>query len=547
MAIRRPLRVKFILPALTEATSPFWRPVKYSLFPPLGLATLAACLNLDDSAVIEDEHVQPLALDDAPDLVVIQVYITNAYRAYRLADLYRARGSFVALGGLHVTSLPAEAAPHADAIFLGPGEQTFPQFLAEFRAGRAARRYESTAGRTLDRVPPVRRDLIERRHYLVPNSIVVTRGCPQHCDFCYKDAFFTGGRSFYTQRVDDALAEIDRLPGRHLYFLDDHLLGDRRFARALFDGMAGMNRLFQGAATVDSILRDDLIERAAEAGLRSLFVGFETLAPANLVSSNKRQNLGRDYRAVTRRLHDLGVMINGSFVFGMDDDDGDVFQRTVDWAIDAGITTATFHILTPYPGTKLHARMEQEGRITTRNWDLYDTRHAVYRPARLTPEALEAGYLRAYRDFYRWSSIARAALSHGSVKHQAKHLAYAAGWKKFEAAWNLVIRMRQLRCMTPLLEAILSKVTRTEAVSTESHSARNVSAGSVRDARHAGIQLASNATATSAITAPDRSGHSSAGELATRPLSSRDAAAAPAMPAITPIATTEAVSASTSL
>jgi Radical SAM superfamily/B12 binding domain len=346
----RPLRVKLILPALTEATSPFWRPVKYSLFPPLGLATLAAYLDPDDHAAIEDEHVRPLALDDAPDLVVIQVYITNAYRAYRLADLYRSRGSFVALGGLHVTSLPAEAAAHADTIFLGPGEQMFPQFLADFRAGRAVRRYESTSGRTLDRLPPVRRDLIERRNYLVPNSIVVTRGCPQHCDFCYKDAFFAGGRSFYTQRVDDALAEIDRLPGRHLYFLDDHLLGDRRFGRALFEGMKGMRRLFQGAATVDSILRDDLVERAAAAGLRSLFVGFETLTPANLAQSNKRQNLGRDYRAVTKRLHDLGVMINGSFVFGMDDDDEDVFRRTVDWAIEAGITTATFHIQTPYPG-----------------------------------------------------------------------------------------------------------------------------------------------------------------------------------------------------
>ena len=87
------------------------------------------------------------------------------------------------------------------------------------------------------------------------------------------------GAGFYTQRVDDALAEIDRLPGRHLYFLDDHLLGDRRFAEALFDGMRGMRRVFQGAATVDSILRGDLIERAAEAGMRSIFVGFETLAP----------------------------------------------------------------------------------------------------------------------------------------------------------------------------------------------------------------------------------------------------------------------------
>jgi len=457
--VPRPLRVKFILPALTEATSPYWRPIKYSLFPPLGLATLAAYLAPDDAAVLEDEHVMPLDFQGRFDLVVIQVYITNARRAYRLADSYRAAGAFVALGGLHVTSLPDEAAQHADAIFIGPGEQTFPRFLADLRAGRPERRYVSTSDRTLDRLPPIRRDLIQRRRYLVPNSIVVTRGCPQHCDFCYKDAFFEGGRSFYTQRVDDALAEISRLPGRHLYFLDDHLLGDRRFATALFDGMRGMNRLFQGAATVDSILRGDLIERAAEAGLRSIFVGFETLSPDNLVRSNKRQNLGRDYAAVTNRLHSLGVMINGSFVFGMDDDGEDVFRRTVDWAIEHGITTATFHIQTPYPGTRLFARMEAEGRIVTRDWDRYDTRQVVYRPARLTPEALKAGYDWAYREFYRWPSIARASREHGSVKHQAKHFFYAAGWKKFERLWGVVIRARQLPSMTPLLESVLSKVT----------------------------------------------------------------------------------------
>jgi radical SAM superfamily enzyme YgiQ (UPF0313 family) len=453
----RRLRVKFILPALTEATSRYWRPIKYSLFPPLGLATLAAYLQPDDDAAIVDEHVGPLTTADRPDLVAIQVYITNARRAYALADAYRAKGVFVVLGGLHVTSLPEEAAAHADAIFLGPGEQTFPQFLDDFRAGHPLRRYTSTSGRTLERLPPIRRDLIARRSYLVPNSIVVTRGCPQHCDFCYKDAFFAGGRSFYTQRVDDALAEIERLPGRHLYFLDDHLFGDRRFATALFDGMRGMGRLFQGAATVDSVLRGDLVERAADAGLRSLFVGFETLAPGNLTLSNKRQNLGRDYAAVARRLHELGIMINGSFVFGMDEDDDSVFARTVEWAIAHGITTATFHIQTPYPGTRLFARMEAAGRILTRDWDRYDTRHVVYRPERITPEALKEGYDWAYREFYRWSSIARGSLSHGSIRHQAKHFFYAAGWKKFEPLWDLVIRARQLRIMTPVLEGVLSR------------------------------------------------------------------------------------------
>src|SRR6266850_8593652 len=237
------VKVKMILPALTEATSPLFRPVKYSLFPPLGLATLAAYLS-DDEVTIQDEHVERLRLDDTPDLVVIQVFITSARRAYELAALYRARGAHVCLGGLHVTSLPEEAALHADTIFLGPGEDTWPRFLADFRNGEPRRVYRSEV-RTLAGVPPIRRDLIKRHLYLVPNSIVVSRGCPHKCDFCYVGSFFGDGRHFYTQMVDDALAEIDRLPGRHLYFLDDHLLGNERFATALFEGMKGMNRLFQ--------------------------------------------------------------------------------------------------------------------------------------------------------------------------------------------------------------------------------------------------------------------------------------------------------------
>jgi radical SAM superfamily enzyme YgiQ (UPF0313 family) len=452
-------RVTFLLPALTEATSPYWRPIKYSLFPPLGLATLAAYLDPAIEVVLQDEHVQTLDLDDAPDLVVIQVYITNAYRAYQIADRYRARGVYVVLGGLHVTSLPDEAARHADTICLGPGEHTFPQFLRDFQVGRPLRRYASPT-RTLDDLPPIRRDLIQRQLYLVPNSIVVSRGCPHHCTFCYKDGFFSGGRSFYTQPVDAALAEIARLPGRHLYFLDDHLLGNPRFARDLFRGMRGMGRVFQGAATVDSILRDDVIEHAAAAGLRSLFVGFETLSPGGLSGAGKRQNLGRDYRDVVRRLDDLGILINGSFVFGLDGEDPDVFSRTVDWAVQSGITTATFHILTPYPGTALFEDMAAQGRITTRDWDAYDTRHVVYRPSGLSPEDLKRGYDWSYEAFYRWTSILDAASAHRSTKHRLKHLAYSAGWKKFERAWDAVIRIKQLSQMRPLLEGVLSQVAR---------------------------------------------------------------------------------------
>ena len=156
-------------------------------------------------------------------------------------------------------------------------------------------------------------------------------------------------------------------------------------------------------------------------------------------------------------------MVNGSFVFGMDEDDDDVFKRTVDWAIEQGITTATFHIQTPYPGTRLYARMMQEGRMVTQDWNLFDTRHVVYRPAKLKPQVLKEGYDWAYKEFYRWSSIARASLHHGTIKHQAKHFFYASGWKKFEPLWDMIIRARQLTRVTPLLEAVLSRVTWTQS------------------------------------------------------------------------------------
>lgn len=451
------MKIKMILPALTEAKSPYWRPIKYSLFPPLGLATLAAYCSADDEIILQDEHVEEIDTNDHPDIVVIQVYITNAFRAYKLADHYRSKGAYVCLGGLHVTSLPDEAMPHADSIFIGPGEDSFPAFLSDFKQGKPHKIYFNKE-RDITDIPPVRRDLIKRERYLVPNSIVVSRGCPHHCDFCYKDAFFEGGRSFYTQRVDAALSEIERLPGRHLYFLDDHLLGNQRFATSLFEGMKGMNRVFQGASTVEAILRGDLIEKAAEAGLRSVFIGFETLSEKNLFQSNKKQNLGKDYEKAIQRLHSLGIMINGSFVFGLDDDDKDVFKRTVDWAVNNGLTTSTYHVLTPYPGTRLFADMEKQGRILHRNWDLYDTRQVVYKTNGLNADELKAGYDWAYSEFYSWKNIYKASMQHDNLKHQLKHFAYAGGWKKFEPLWNFVIKTKGLNKMLPLLESILSKV-----------------------------------------------------------------------------------------
>lgn len=448
------MHIKFILPALTEARGKYWRPIKYSLFPPLGLATLAGYLREDDQGEICDEHVEEVDLTDSPDLVAIEVYVTSASRAYRMADSYRERGVLVVLGGLHVTACPEEASMHADTIVVGPAEEAWPRFLADFRRGCAAPQYASTT-RDLDSVPAIRRDLIPRGKYLVPNSIVVSRGCPHRCDFCYGNSFFRGGRHFYTAAIDRCIAEIGSLPGRHLFFLDDNILGDRGFALSLFREMRGLNRVWQGAATVRSILDTQLLDAAVDSGLRSLFVGFETLNQAELRKHGKRHNRVSDYDRVVDLLHERGVMINSSFVFGLDQDDPSVFSATTDWAIGCGIETATFHILTPYPGTDLFARYASAGRILHRQWDLYDTRHAVFQHPRMGADELEAGYWGAYEAFYSWRSIFRAGLNRASLFETMRHIVYVGAWKKMDPVWSLLISLKKLQVGIPPLETVL--------------------------------------------------------------------------------------------
>lgn len=311
----------------------------------------------------------------------------GARAAWEDPDLYRSRGSHVCLGGLHVTTNPGEALPHADTIFLGPSEDTWPAFLKDLQERRPSSIYRSRR-RSLAELPMPRRDLIHRGRYLVPNSLVVSRGCPHHCAFCYKDTFYAGGKSFYTLETDRALKDV-----------------------------------------------------------------------------SKTQNLGRDYGEAIRRLHGLGVMINASFVYSMDDDGPDVFDRTVDWALSQGLETATFHILTPYPGTALRAGLEAEGRLLTEDWDRYDTRHVVFRPARMSSEELEAGYWRSYERFYSWKGILQAAGTKPDLRSQLRHGLCTAGWKKLEPLWNLAIRSGALAWARPLLEGLLDgKAPRTRSV-----------------------------------------------------------------------------------
>ncbi len=447
--------ILFLLPALQEVRSAKYRQIKYSLFPPLSLLTLAALTPRGKyRLIVRDEHVENPVINEHIDLVAITVYISSAHRAYELSRYYHQKGAKVVFGGIHPTTLPGEAGLHADAICLGAAETAWPNILRDFEKGSLKRHYIGTPP-AVPSVPPVDRRLFNRSRYLIPNTMVVSRGCPYSCDFCYKDSFWGVGYHRY-RPFAEIFKELETLLGRFVFFLDDNLLGNRSWAMAFFERLRDYRFLWQAAGSLNIGHDKTLLDAAYAAGCRSLFIGFESLDKVNLRTVGKVANYSQDYAANIARIHDAGIMINGSFVYGFDCDGLDVFKRTVDFAINNGMETATFHILTPYPGTRLFARLEREGRILHRDWARYDTRHTVFKPAQLSPRQLEEGYWKSYEDFYSWGSLWRRAIQASTPAGKFKCLAYNIGWKKVDSLWNAVLRMEAMAWVRPILEVVLA-------------------------------------------------------------------------------------------
>lgn len=444
-------RLLLILAAVVRPGNRHFRLIKYSQFPPLSLMTIAGLTPDDWEITLRDEHVESSEADGPFDLVGIQTYISSAPRAYELAARWRGRGAKVVLGGLHPTSLPEEAAAHADAVCIGPAETVWRRLLDDFEHGRLQRFYQGRSEGSAALVPAPRRDLMNSRAYLIHHTMVTSRGCPHACDFCYKSSFW--GPTYYEPRplahIERELAGVD---DRLVFFLDDNLLANRRHARALFDVLRGSGIVWQAAASLDVARDPRYLDEAYRAGCRSLFVGFESLSPQNMRGNNKPVNATTDYAEACRRFHDAGIMINGSFVFGFDCDEPDVFDRTVDFTVENKILTASFHILTPLPGTRTFARLEAEGRLLHRNWTLYDTYHAVFRPRGMTPEQLEAGYDRARRRFAAWGSIVRRS---SGLPGTLKRIAYNVAWMKVDPLWVAIIRSGLMPFATRIFERVL--------------------------------------------------------------------------------------------
>ena len=425
---------------------------KHVLTPTLALTSFAGATPPHWDIRYWDENLLqgPPPCDPVPHVVGITVHLTFARRAYELAAWYRAQGSLVILGGLHVLSCPEEAQAQADSIAIGDGVQLWPEILADVEAGRLRRRYEAGFSRPYRLDPPARRAILPRAGFLTTTSVIATRGCHNRCGFCYLST--DGLHMPYRMRevgqiVDEIVA--DRQP--YAVFIDNNLGSRPDYLRRLCAALRPLEIIWSAAVTIDVTDDPALVREMALAGCTGVFVGFESLNGGNLIAARKRTPAPEDYARRVAVLHRCGIQVNGSFVLGFDHDEPDVFERTVGWIEANRLECATFHILTPYPGTPLFRQLEAEGRILHRNWDLYDTAHVVFRPQHLSCAALAEGYAWCYDRLFSHRCIWRRRPADWHAV--AAYLAMSYLYKRSNRFWHLLIRHQLTAAVwRPLIE-----------------------------------------------------------------------------------------------
>jgi radical SAM superfamily enzyme YgiQ (UPF0313 family) len=375
-------------------------------YAPLTLTTLAAYIPpvLHADVQIIDEGIEEIDPNLTADLIGMTVITGSSRRAYELADRFRSRGIPVVLGGPHITLIPEDAAPHADSLVVGYAEDAWPQLLRDFAAGSMKPRYDQAPNLSLANRPLPRRELMKKQHYLTTHVFEATRACVHSCDFCVVPTAW--GIKPYLKPVEDVVADIKGYWAKKIIFIDLNLISDRDHAARLFEALIPLKVNWFGLST--TLLAKDvpLLELAARSGCTGLLMGFESITPENLKRSLKGFNSPSNYKDLTSLLHKYGITLMACFTFGLDGDTPDIFMQTARFAIDAGIDLPRYAIVTPFPNTGLYKRLESEGRILTKNWELYDAQHVVFQPRQMTPQELYTGHEKAWKYTYSYGAMA---------------------------------------------------------------------------------------------------------------------------------------------
>jgi len=399
------VKIAFLSPAgaMHRYNGSFGKGIHYA---PLTMTTLAALVpsELEAELVIYDETVEPIPLDLQADIVVITAITGTSPRAYKYCDYFRSKGITVFLGGVQPTLDPNEAQKHCDALFIGVADHTFPQALQDYVNERLQPIYSQPCGDiSIANRPIPRRDLLKSKAYITQNSVEAVRGCPLPCTFCAYPAAF--GKQVITRPVKDVMAEIEQLKGKYVLFPDVNLIADMDYAKELFTAMIPLKKRWMGLATSHVGYDKEFFKILEKSGCKGILIGFESVNQNAQGYINKGVNNTENYEYLIKQLHDIGVLINGCFAFGGDDDDKDIFKRTVEEVQRLRIDLPRYAILTPFPNTELYKDLKAQDRIFEHNLAMYDVEHVVFQPKHMTVDELYEGTEWAWRETYKTSSI----------------------------------------------------------------------------------------------------------------------------------------------
>jgi radical SAM superfamily enzyme YgiQ (UPF0313 family) len=373
-------------------------------FPQVSLLYVAALTPDGHEVTVVEEETQPVDYNGAWDLVGITCMTATARRAYDIADSLRRRGVMVVLGGVHPSVCPDEAKLHCDAVVVGEAEPVWAAVIDDASRGKLQPIYRAGSDWRLDDYPLPRRVKGGVGSVLGIVPVVTSRGCPYACEFCCVHNIF--GRSIRHVAVERVVDDIARAGSTRVMFLDDNIVGDQAYATRLFDALRDLHIQWVGQASISFVRNERLLSLAAESGCRGLFVGLETVSEQKIARMNKGMRTIEDTASAMRRLQEAGILLHASIVFGFDDDDLSIFDRTLEFLHRARLASATFNVLTPYPGTAVYQQLKGEGRLITEDWNWYDHCTPVFVPRQMTVDQLYDGYRRVKQSFFSSRSIA---------------------------------------------------------------------------------------------------------------------------------------------
>lgn len=396
------MKIKLIQPAMLPR--PMDTKLKTRMSPSLALLTIANLMPKEHEVIIENENVEKIDFDEHVDLVAITVTVDVMNRALEISKEFKNRGITVIAGGIHITADPEGVLNSFDAICVGMAERVWAKILKDKENNSLKNIYydmENLAGKEI--VSP-NYYIIDNKKYLYTNIISTSRGCPFECDFCYNSCKNVL-KTYINRPIDDVIKDINALKTRHIMFIDDNFIGNPKWTKKVLKEIKPLKLEWNAAVTSNIVYMPELLDEMKESGCQSLFIGFESINSKSIDSVHKVQNSVKRYEKLVDEIHKRGIMINASFVFGLDEDDVSVFKNTLEWIVKNKIETVTSHILTPYPGTKLYSSLIEENRIVDFNLSNYNTAHVVYKPKNMTAEELYNGYLWIYKEVYTFKNI----------------------------------------------------------------------------------------------------------------------------------------------